>query len=125
MDNRVTKFELSNGLEVVIHDATRRYYEDYHLVRLEIVCEAPILPGYFENSGLFTEARALLGDSAVYRRTLEKMGVPYHGIEDARAGLINGFESTTLPYFSVEDFPRRLVLSELTKARGKSGRRHC
>lgn len=124
MDNFVRKFELPNGLAFFIYDATRRYYEDYHLVRLEIVCELPVLPEYFDNDRLFSEARALLGDSAVYRRLVEKMGVPFGEIETARGDLISGFEAT-LHYFSSEDCPRKLVLSELSKAREKSGRHHC
>lgn len=123
MDNCVRKFELSNGLTVFIYDATRRYYEDYHLVRLEIVCEARVLPEYFDNDELFAEARSLLGESAVYRRLVEKMGVPYGEIEAAREGLINGFEGSACNYFSTEGFPRKLVLSELAKTRGKTGSR--
>jgi len=125
MDNCIRKFELSNGLTVIVNDATRRYYEDYHLVRLEFVCEALVLPEYFDNEDLFSDARALLGESVVYRRLVERMGVPYGEIEAAREGLINGFEESALHYFSSGGFPRKLVLSELSKARGKSGLRRC
>lgn len=124
MNNCIKTFELSNGLTIHIHDTTRRYYGDYHLVRLEVVCEVPLVPDYFDDCSQLSEAQALLGETAVYSRQLEKMGVPYQGIEAAREDLINGLE-TTLDYFSSEGFPRKLVLSELSKARDKSGRRHC
>lgn len=122
MYNCVRTFELPNGLTVFVYDATRRYYEDYHLVRLEIVCETPVLAEYFDNDELFSEARDLLGESAVYRRLLEKMGVPYAEIEAARESLIQGFECTALRYFSADGFPRKLVLSEFAKARETAGR---
>lgn len=125
MDKCVRKIELPNGLTVFVYDATRRYYEDYHLVRLDIVCKTPVLVEYFDNDELFSEARALLGELAVYRRLLEKMGVPFREIEAARESLIKDFESNALGYFSAHGFSRKLVLSEFAKAREKAGRCRC
>jgi hypothetical protein len=125
MYNCVRKLELPNGLTLFVSDATRRYYEDYHLVRLEIVCETPVLAEYFDTGELYAEARELLGESAVYRRLLEKMGVPFREIETARENLMKGFEGTALRYFSAEGFPRKMVLSEFAKAREKAGRSRC
>ena len=125
MDTCFRKLELPNGLTVFVYDATRRYYEDYHLVRLEIVCEAPVLAEYFDTDELFSEARELLGESAVYRRMLEKMGVPFREIEAARESILQSFENNALSYFSAEGFPRKLVLSEFTKAREEAGRSRC
>lgn len=125
MDTCFRKFELSNGLTLFVYDTTRRYYEDYHLVRLEIVCETPVLAEYFDTGVLFSEARALLGESAVYRRLLEKMGVPYREIGVARESLVADFENNVLRYFSTEGFPRKLVLSEFAKAREQAGRSRC
>ena len=125
MDTCFRKFELSNGLTLFVYDATRRYYEDYHLVRLEIVCETPVLAEYFDTDEQYSEARELLGESVVYRRLLEKMGVPYREIAVARESLVKGFENNALRYFSVEGFSRKLVLSEFAKAREKVGRSRC
>lgn len=120
MEKCVKKIELANGLIVFIYDRTRRYYEDYHLVRLQLCCEVPLVESYFENAGEFCEARDLLGESVIYRRSMEKMGVPYADIEMAGNEMIDGFENHALRYFIADDFPRKLVLSELAKSRKKA-----
>jgi hypothetical protein len=119
METFIQQIDLANGLSISVYDTTRRYYEDYHLVRLEFICRVPILIEYFDNPVAFDEAKKLLGETAVYRRTCERMGVPFDGIESARETLIADFMKNALPYFTVESFPRKLVLSELVKAREK------
>ncbi|MGA7826306.1 MAG: hypothetical protein WCA04_01490 [Geobacteraceae bacterium] len=115
----VRKIDLGNSLTVSMYDTTRRYYEDYHLVRLEIECDIAVQESYFESTEEFAKARALLGDSVRYLRTVEKMGVPFTGIDTAREELISCFIATALPYFSREDFPQKMVQSELHKASDK------
>lgn len=119
MKNCVRKIELDNSLTVLIYDTTRRYYEDYHLVRLEVECEVPVKDEYFESVALQAEVREAFGGSVCYRRTLEKMGVPYAEIERAREDLINSFTATSVPYFGSNGFPRRFILSELTRLNEK------
>lgn len=114
--------ELPNGLRVSVYDSTRRYYEDYHLIRLEFVCRVTLSREFFDDRESFEDANRLLGDTAVYRRICEKMGVPYAGIEAARESIITDFVKNALPYFTVESFPRKLVLSEYAKAKEKAGR---
>ncbi|MDD2337096.1 MAG: hypothetical protein PHD01_11020 [Geobacteraceae bacterium] len=119
MKTCVRKIELKNSLTLLVHDTTRRYYEDYHLVRLEIECEIAVDEAFFEGSGKLAEARRMLGDSVTYRRTVEKMGVPFVEIESARDDIISSFIATSVPYLSHEDFPRKFVQSELKKSSGK------
>ncbi len=111
----VKKIDLSATATVMIFDTTRRYYEDYHLVRLEIECKVPLREEYFTLPEKLAEARRILGDCAVYRRTVEKMGVPYAEIDKAREKLINSFMANALPYLADEKFPRKFVMSELTR----------
>jgi hypothetical protein len=111
----VRKIELRNSLTVKVYDTTRRYYEDYHLVRLEIECEIAVNEAFHEGSANLAEARSVLGDSVRYRRTVEKMGVPFLEIESAREDIISSFIDTSVPYLSREDFPRKFVQSELKK----------
>ncbi|HOP41096.1 MAG TPA: hypothetical protein PLI53_08630 [Geobacteraceae bacterium] len=115
MKTCIRKIDLDNSLIVLIYDTTRCYYEDYHLVRLEIECEVPIKDEYFDSSDQRVEARKAFGASVFYRRTVEKMGVPYAEIEQARDNLVDSFMSTAIPYFGSHEFPRKLVLTELTK----------
>jgi hypothetical protein len=111
----VRKIELRNSLNVLVYDTTRRYYEDYHLVRLEIECEVAVNEALFEELGQMPEARRMLGDSVIYRRTVEKMGVPFVEIESAREDIISSFIATAVPYLSQENFPRKFVQAELKK----------
>jgi hypothetical protein len=113
------KIELGNSLTVVICDTTRRYYEDYHLVRLEIECEIAVSERFFEEPEEFARARSLLGESVRYRRTVEKMGVPFDEIESTREEMVSCFASTALPYFATESFPRKFVLLEVQKVSEK------
>ncbi|MRR05995.1 MAG: hypothetical protein EG828_03485 [Deltaproteobacteria bacterium] len=119
MKTCVKKFELSNSLTVLVYDATRRYYEDYHLVRLEIVCEVAVREDFFATPERLAEARGLLGNSVTYRRTVEKMGVPFVEIEQAREVMIDSFVATALPYFERTNFPQKFVQSELTRVSEK------
>jgi hypothetical protein len=119
LKNCVRKIDLSNSLTVLVYDTTRRYYEDYHLVRLEIECEIALHEAFFEGPEGVAEARRILGDSVLYRRTVEKMGVPFVEIEAAREGIISSFVATAVPYLSHENFPRKFAQSELKKSSEK------
>ncbi|HKZ17635.1 MAG TPA: hypothetical protein VJ161_09270 [Geobacteraceae bacterium] len=122
MDTLIKKIPLENGLTVLILDHTRRYYGDFYIVKLEILCEAPVREEYFTGMDDFTVARKILGERTVYRRFVEHMGVPSTGIEHAREQLIRNFADHSLPYFSVASFPQKLVLSHYTKAKQRLGR---
>lgn len=122
METYIQQIDLPNGLSISVHDTTRRYYEDYHLVRLEFACPVPLRMEYFDTPEALDDAKKLIGETAVYRRTCEKMGVPFDGIVAAREAIIADFMKNALPYFTVESFPVKLVRSELQKAREKAGR---
>lgn len=117
MEICIKRIDLPNGLSISVHDTTRRYYEDFHLVKLEFVCMVPLLSEYFDTTAAFEEARQLLGEKAVYRRTCEKMAVPFNAIDSTRTTIISDFIKNSLSYFSGERFPRKLARSELEKAR--------
>jgi len=119
----VRKFDLSNSLTVQVYDTTRRYYEDYHLVRLEIECEVAVKEEFFAEPETFAQARKLLGESVRYQRTVEKMGVPFAEIAAAREEMLACYISTALPYIASEAFPRKFVLSELQKSFAAMSRR--
>jgi hypothetical protein len=75
MDDPIRTISLENSQTICVFDQTRRYYENFHLVRLEIVCEVPLRSEFFITEGDFPVAKKLLGEKAVYRRTVEQMGV--------------------------------------------------
>lgn len=103
-------------MTVLVYDTTRRYYEDYHLVRLEIECEVAVQEEFFAEPEIFARARMLLGESVRYQRTIEKMGVPFAEISVSREEMLECFTSTALPYIASEVFPRKFVEAEMKKA---------
>ncbi|BEH10255.1 hypothetical protein GSUET_18670 [Geobacter sulfurreducens subsp. ethanolicus] len=110
---------LQNGLTVRFLDHTRHYFGDFHLVRLEIVCQIRLNVAYFEDVTVFEDARRLLGDDVSYRRFVEQMGVPTSSMDDVKQQLMANFMSHSLGYVSSHAFPARFVHSELERARGK------
>lgn len=122
MTTLVREQTLPNGLTVSFYDQTRRYFGDYHLVKLEIVCNVPVIEEYFTGEDESREARALLGETVVYRRNVEQMGVPSTEIERVRGRLVADFEEHSLPYFAAPAFPQKLVAAELKKIKHKMNR---
>jgi hypothetical protein len=115
MGNLVRECLLPNGLTVSFYDLTRRYFGDFYLVKLEIVCKVPVIADYFGENGEFNAARSLLGEEVVYRRNVEQMGVPSTEIERVANRLMADFETHSFPYFAAPAFPQRLVCAELKK----------
>jgi hypothetical protein len=115
MNNVVREIPLPNGLVVRFADATRRYFGDYHQVRLEISCEVPVTLELFEDQATFDKARRVLGTSACYKKHVEHQGVPTLKVEETVQQVIQHFIDHSLGYFSSENFPRRLVHTELNR----------
>lgn len=120
MKNVVREIPLANGLTVRFTDATRRYFGDYHQVRVEISCEVPLTAGLFDAPAAFEAAVKLLGSRVVYLKKVEHQGVPTLGTAAALERVIQQFIDHTLDYFSGEAFPRRFVQSELNRLGEKS-----
>jgi hypothetical protein len=115
MESFLKELHLSNGLTIGFIEQTRRYFGDYYLVKLEIICKVPVTQDFFTEESSFAEARAILGDTVVYRRNLEQMGVPSTEIDRVLTRLVTDFEEHSLPYFAAGDFPQKLVVAELKK----------
>jgi hypothetical protein len=112
---------LDNGLTLNVYDRTKRYYEAFYLVKLEVVCEVPLNMDFFAVESDFLEAKNLLGDFVVYRRVLEHMGVASSELDNAKKSLLRNFEQNSIPYFAAADFPKKIAVSEFNRARKKLG----
>ncbi len=108
---------LENGLTVSFYQHTHRYFGDYHRIKVEIICEVPLLEEYFTCREEFAEARATLGDKAVFRRDLELMGVPSADVEQSIESVIANFSGHSLSYLASPLFPRKVVQAELSGPR--------
>jgi hypothetical protein len=107
---------LENGLTVSFYHHTHRYFGDYHRIKVEIICEVPLLEEYFASREEFAEAKAALGDKAVFRRNMELMGISSADVEPTLEGVIDNFSSHSLAYLASPSFPRKMVLAELSGA---------
>jgi hypothetical protein len=120
MKNIIREIPLANGLTVQFSDATRRYFGDYHQVRVEISCEVPLTALLFDDPEECAAARKLLGDKVCYLKKIEQQGVPTLATADAVQNVIQQFIDHSLSYFSSPAFPRRFVQSELNRVRTKA-----
>ncbi len=117
MTSMIREMTLQNGLVVRFFDHTRHYYGDFYLVKIEIVCEVPLCADYFDEQVNLEEVRRFVGDPAVYRRTVEQMGILSTAIATVTEQLIGNFISHSLPYFSAPRFPGRFLKTEFERAR--------
>jgi len=120
MKNVVREIPLANGLTIRFTDATRRYFGDYHQVRVSVSCEVPLSADLFEDQHAFEDAVKLLGAKVLYLKKVEHQGVPTLGTAEAVEKVIQQFIDHSLCYFETEAFPRRFVQSELNRVRARS-----
>lgn len=119
MKTVVREITLPNGLTVRFSDATRRYFGDYHQVRVEISCEVPLTAHLFDDPDAYGAALRLLGSRVRYLKQVEHQGVPTLGTADAVQQVIQQFIDHSLSYFGSQTFPRRFVESELNRVRAR------
>jgi len=119
MPKLIREIPLPNGLTVRFFDATRRYFGDYHQVRIQICCEVPLTPELFPDEESHHAARKLLGASVSYKKEIEHQGVASLSIEETVDKVISHFVEHSLSYFNGPAFPKKLVQSELAKVQGR------
>lgn len=119
MSRLIREIPLSNGLTVRFFDATRRYFGDYHQVRIRICCEVPLTADLFSDEESHQAARKLLGASVSYQKEIEHQGVASLSVEETVENVVSHFVEHSLGYFNGAAFPKKLVDAELTKVRGR------
>ncbi|MBJ6723870.1 hypothetical protein [Geomesophilobacter sediminis] len=120
MKKLVREIPLANGLSVRFYDTSHRYFGDYHKVRVEICCEVPVVPELFQDQTEYQQALKLIGPSARYLRHEEHQGVATADVERVVQGIVEHFAGHSLRYFAGEEFPGRLVRSELERLKKRS-----
>ncbi|HJV64275.1 MAG TPA: hypothetical protein VJ550_00935 [Geomonas sp.] len=119
MKKPIREVPLSNGLTLRFFDHTRRYFGDYHQVRIEISCELPLTPDLFDDQAACAAALKVLGPSVRYLKQVEHQGVATAAVQEAVERVIGDFLSHSLGYFQSPAFPKKLVHSELNRVRGR------
>ena len=120
MTKLIKEIPLANGLVIRFFDATRRYFGDYHQVRIQICCEVPLSAALFEDVEAHQRALKILGNSVLYKKDIEHQGVATDAIPDVVANVLKQFVDHSLGYFNGEAFPKKLVQSELNRIGAKS-----
>lgn len=120
MKNLIREIALANGLTVRFFDATRRYFGDYHQVRVTISCEVALCAAHFEDDTAYRAAVKLLGESVQYKKEIEHQGVPTLGTSEAVENVVQQFVNHSLSYFSSEAFPKKFVQTELNRVLGRA-----
>ena len=118
----IREVPLTNGLTVRFFDATRRYFGDYHKVRVKISCEVPVTPNLFDDAASYETALKQLGKSVQYVKEVEQQGVPTADTTQAMEAIVRHFMAHSLGYFQSEAFPRKFVQSESKRVTGKAKR---
>ena len=113
------ELSLPNGLNFSIVDQSRRYFGDFHHLKLLITCTIPLDVIYFGNENQRADAENLLSSGLTYRRYLERMGVPSLEVDPVLHELISNFEKHSLPYFNSPKFLQKLLQTELEKMQSK------
>jgi hypothetical protein len=120
MKNLIREIPLSNGLTVRFFDATRRYFGDYHQVRISIICDVPVSSAHFDDATSHQSALKLLGASVQYRKDVEQQGVATLQTSAAVENVIQQFLNHSLSYFETQSFPKRFIQSELNRIGAKA-----
>jgi hypothetical protein len=121
----VKEISLENGVNVCFYSHAHRYFGDYYRLKLDIVCEAPLLEEYFADRQAYAEASASLGPTAIHRRNVEQMGVPSAEVDRTLESLIEHFSRHSLPYIASSTYPKKLVLTEVKGAGRKIHRAYA
>lgn len=111
MTNNFAPIVFDNGIRVSFIDHGNRYYGDFHRICIKVLIALP---------ESFSLPAGLSHDSAVFERTLEKMGVTSENVDDEQKRLIDSFLDASRPYMEKDDFPQQL----LRKIQQKKAKQH-
>lgn len=112
---------LPNSLSLVCSDDSRRYFGDYHLVRVRMALSVPLEPRFFQNEDEYRAAQNILPDPVVYSRSAERMGVPTADVESVRIVLVDDLLLHAGKYLGSVQFPMRFIQTELVRMRSGRG----
>ncbi len=109
MSRLFRQIRLPDDITINFFDQTRVYFGDFYLVKLEIQCIIPAV--YSETTEGFTmePVPATHPKHVMYKRYLQKMGVPSSALLEVKHSLVADFEMNSLPYIISKGFSVKLV----------------
>ncbi len=120
MMTRYREKTLANGLHLVFHDESNRYFGDYHRVCIVVSLSFAIadLPASAPaDAELRDRALRQFGETFAMTRRLERMAVPTAKVEEVRSTLVDDFMKHSAAYFARPATLQSLVTKELSKHR--------
>lgn len=108
---------LPNGLTLDFVDGSNRYFGDYWRVALEVRCRIPLCHALPPDDPDIDQARALLGETLLFTRSLEKMGVAGEEVTSVRTAMVEHFLSSAGAYMATPVFPGSFVRQQLAEKR--------
>ena len=115
MTKSTRQLTLPNGLSILFACEWRRYFGDFHTVKVHVTCAVPLHADSFPSEEEYLNARDLLGHETTYLRSIQKTGVASTEIEPLLNRIIADFQRHSLPYFNAPDFCRKLAESHIKK----------
>lgn len=117
----IRRIVLLNSLHLVCRDDSRRYFGDYHQVRVLMSLPIPLELRFFRDEEECRVARSLLPDPVVYSRSAERMGVPTADVEVVRSVLVDDLLLHAGKYLGSAQFPMRFIQTEVMRVRSGKG----
>jgi len=117
----IRQIVLPNALHLVCREDSRRYFGDYHLIRILMSVSIPLEPCFFDDEDECQTARKLLPNPVVYRCVSERMGVSSADVEAVRTALVDDLLRHAGGYLGSAQFPRKFIRTELARIRSGRG----
>ncbi len=120
MEEKLIKnIDLENGLELKLYDVSRKLAGDRWLVsliaRIEIPTSDSLLKEAASPSLNVDEIRKVLGEKLLFERKREKIFIDEREKDEVLKEIQDLFLSSSLPYFSHSDFPKKYILKEFNE----------
>lgn len=109
----IETINLSNGLQLTIHDLSRRIAADTMKVELKFQVIINLLESFFASPDEYLTVKNALGDELTYEHIRERSFVNKEDEEAVRFDLLDTFKNNSLTYLSSPDFSKKMALSLL------------
>ncbi len=119
MENKTEEIELDNGLILKIQNRSKKIAGDRWFVAFTACVEIDVNPELFKGDDISEEQikgiQALAGETATYTYENERNFIDANKKDSVFQELKESFFDSNLKYLSMPEFPKKLMLSKVTK----------
>jgi len=109
----IETIHLPNGLELTIHDLSRRIANDTVKVEVSFRMKVKVLESFFASPDDHLQLTRVFGDELTYEHKMERTFVYDAEEASTRADLLETFKNNSLHYLSSPNFAQKMALSLL------------